>query len=249
MRTGYLEVDTLLSSLQRELEPLLGTNFVGMYLYGSLVTGDFSLVTSDIDTIIVTKMPIDSPVFASLQALHRTLCRDHAFALKLEGSYVPLPHPSASLTPEVPCPSFNEGEFYWGTRGAEWTFIRHILREQRSVITGEAPIMFLPPPLTQELQQATRALFREWWEPMLTDAERLQSAEYRLYATFTLCRMLYTLHEERLTSKRQAIHWALGILPPDFRPLLSSALAWRSPNPFASVAEVQSLLHFVSKHV
>jgi len=49
-KTPYPELDTVLEAHAKKLQEVLGNNFVGMYLQGSLAIGDFDL-TSDIDFI------------------------------------------------------------------------------------------------------------------------------------------------------------------------------------------------------
>jgi predicted nucleotidyltransferase len=53
-KTPYPELDTVLETYAQQLQEVLGNNFVGMYLQGSLAVGDFDL-SSDIDFIVVTK--------------------------------------------------------------------------------------------------------------------------------------------------------------------------------------------------
>src|SRR4029079_8787631 len=48
-------VEATLSALAREIEAILGPELVGIYLYGSLASGDFSPETSDIDFLVVTR--------------------------------------------------------------------------------------------------------------------------------------------------------------------------------------------------
>ena len=52
--TPYSELDVVLKDHGQRIRDVLGDNFVGLYLNGSLAIGDFDL-TSDVDFIVVIK--------------------------------------------------------------------------------------------------------------------------------------------------------------------------------------------------
>ena len=52
--TPYPEVNVLLFRLLKEVQEALGEQFIGMYLYGSLASGDFDEKSSDVDFVVVT---------------------------------------------------------------------------------------------------------------------------------------------------------------------------------------------------
>ncbi len=52
--TPYPDVNAVLRLLLEGAQPILGDHFIGLYLYGSLASGDFNPQTSDIDFVVVT---------------------------------------------------------------------------------------------------------------------------------------------------------------------------------------------------
>ena len=52
--TKYPEVNKILDLLLTSVSQVLGNQLVGMYLYGSLSSGDFDPQSSDIDFLVVT---------------------------------------------------------------------------------------------------------------------------------------------------------------------------------------------------
>ena len=71
-------------------QAVLGSQLVGMYLYGSLSSGDFNPETSDIDFVVVTEGALPPERVAGLEALHQRLWAGGAYwAAHLEGAYVP----------------------------------------------------------------------------------------------------------------------------------------------------------------
>src|SRR5215211_3481953 len=88
--TPYPDVNEILSILFSNMEEILGDQFVGMYLFGSLANGDFDSY-SDIDVLVVTDGEISSALFSDLQKLHGNINKldDTPWAIQLEVSYIP----------------------------------------------------------------------------------------------------------------------------------------------------------------
>src|SRR5687768_72198 len=53
--TPYTDVNEILHLLLVNVKEILKDQFLGMYLYGSLSSGDFNPETSDVDFLVVTK--------------------------------------------------------------------------------------------------------------------------------------------------------------------------------------------------
>lgn len=87
--TPYPDVNALLHELRSSVQTLLGDHLIGMYLYGSLASGDFDS-SSDIDFVAVTDGEMADDLFSALQTLHtRIAASDSRWATELEGSYIP----------------------------------------------------------------------------------------------------------------------------------------------------------------
>jgi predicted nucleotidyltransferase len=52
--TSYTDINALLDSLLMHMQNILRQKLVGLYLYGSLVSGDFDYESSDIDVLAVS---------------------------------------------------------------------------------------------------------------------------------------------------------------------------------------------------
>src|SRR4051812_44647747 len=76
MATPYADINSLLAELLVGMQAILGTKLVALYLYGSLVTGDFDHEVSDIDLLAATASDIDDDEFMALQTMH------HDFAVR-----------------------------------------------------------------------------------------------------------------------------------------------------------------------
>jgi hypothetical protein len=139
--TPYPDVNATLSELLSAARTALLDQFVGMYLYGSLASGDFDPQTSDVDSVVVTRAELPDDKISALAAIHSQLLASHLkWAAKLEGSYIP----QSALrrytpTDTTPRPTFNEGKFYLAPHGFDWVIQRHIIREHGVVVAGPSP--------------------------------------------------------------------------------------------------------------
>ena len=87
--TGYADVDHVLHWFLAQVQVLLGTEFVGMYLVGSLALGDFDPANSDIDFIIVTKAQLAPALIAALRDMHTRIDQSTSpWAGRIEAVYV-----------------------------------------------------------------------------------------------------------------------------------------------------------------
>jgi predicted nucleotidyltransferase len=65
--TAYAGINELLEELLTNTQNILGEKLVGVYLYGSLVIGDFDPTISDIDLVAALTSDLDDEEFAALQ--------------------------------------------------------------------------------------------------------------------------------------------------------------------------------------
>ena len=226
--TPYPDVNAVLHELLSNAQAILGGHFVGMYLYGSLASGDFDPDTSDIDFAVATAAEVPDELIPVLDEMHLRLASSgQKWASKLEGSYVSQ-HVLRRYEPnQPPCPQINEGRFYLAPHGSDWVIQRHIIREHGVVLAGPAPETLIDPVQPDDLRRAVKGTLTEWWAPMLNDPARLQDSVYQAYAVLTMCRALYTLEHGTIASKPRSARWAQEALDERWRELIEQAVAWR----------------------
>ena len=227
--TAFPEVNAVLAELLSGLQSVLGEQFVGLYLYGSLAAGDFNPLRSDIDFLVVTRTKLPAETLAALEKMHaRITASGMAFARRLEGVYIPIAllpryERESAVHPYLSC----GGQFYpEAQQDSDWIIQRHILREHGLIVAGPPIRPLIRPVQPDELRGAVRGFVREWWAPMLEKSERLHDREYQAYAILTFCRVLYTLHYGEIGSKPVSAHWAAQALGPHWQAVIARALAW-----------------------
>ncbi len=86
--TEFESVNLLLDQLAQNVERILGSNFIGCYLFGSLAVGDFDPATSDVDILVVSHHNLNPFEVEQLSDFHKTLFQSKtAFSTELECFY------------------------------------------------------------------------------------------------------------------------------------------------------------------
>ena len=237
--TPYPEVNVVLNALLPEVQAILGDQFIGMYLYGSLAYGGFDM-DSDVDLVVVTRDELPDELFSKLQSMHAHIAQmDSWCATQLEGSYIPR---QAMLTfdpQRVLHIHIDRGRnerlqrmliddalvsrAWWGG----WVLLRSVLWENGITLAGPEPRTLIEPVSPDDLKQASLANLPGWAEPLLDRPEELAGRGYQFYVVLTLCRMLYTLEYGRITSKPESARWAQERLGPPWPALIERAWVGR----------------------
>src|SRR5437763_12166877 len=111
--TRFQDVNVVLNRLLADVKAILLDQFVGMYLYGSLASGDFNPETSDIDFVVVTAAEPPADAIVALASMHARYAASEAkWARKLEGSYIPAKALRRFVLDDIPRPTLNEGQIY-----------------------------------------------------------------------------------------------------------------------------------------
>ena len=243
--TPYPDVNAVLHMLLSSVQTILGDHFIGMYLYGSLASGDFDPHRSDIDFVVVSADELPDEMLPALEAMHaRIAASGLKWATKLEGSYIPQ-HALRRYDPtDAPRPTINEGSFYVARHNSDWVIQRHILREQGVVVAGPAPQTLIDPVQPNDLRRAVLGILREWWSQQLHDPAWLHSSKYQVYAILTMCRALYTLQYGTVVSKPVAAQWAQEVLGEQGAVLIERALVWRHDDGLDDMNETLDFIRY-----
>lgn len=230
LTTGQPDADALLPALSAGIASALGPKprLLGLYLYGSLATGDFTPGVSDIDLLAVTDGPITPEVIARLQPMHAEIAACFpCWRDRIEVIYAPRQALATFRTELSEISVISPGEpLHILAAGIDWLMNWHQVRHGGLVVSGPPAETYVPDTTIAEYVTAVRehaAAFGEWMPEMR--APRQQS-----YAILTLCRALFTSHHGHGTSKAEAAVWLAAEMPM-YAPLLAQALHWREAEP------------------
>lgn len=223
--TPYSDINAALNRLLSSMQDVLGEQFVGLYLGGSLALGDFDPRRSDIDFIAVTAGELSPETSSDLAEMHARLWATGGYwARKFDGSYVPQQVFRRWTAHAVPCPFVEGDEFTVTTQGSA-VIQRHIIREHGVVVAGPSPQTLLDGVAAGELRTALRESLMQWWRSLLDDPCWVRQSRNQPFAILTMCRMLYTLEHGTVVSKPVAARWAKQALDERWTEPIEWALA------------------------
>ncbi len=78
--TPYPDINSFFDTLLFQLNTIFEDRLIGVYLFGSLVWGDFEYGSSDIDLLVVTSSTITNNEFGKLAHMHRELAQTYTHA-------------------------------------------------------------------------------------------------------------------------------------------------------------------------
>lgn len=227
--TLYPDINRLLDTLLSQIQIILSDKLVSLYLYGSLVTGDFDHDISDIDLLAVTSSDLDPAEFDRLQQMHDDIAdQNKQWDNRIEIAYLSTAalktyksHPSniAIISPGEP--------FHTKEAGIDWLINWYIVREKGIPLFGPSPDIIIDPITHEEFIQAVIDQTKDWGMSAAGGGlDHIHSRPYQAYAILTMCRALYAFKNGDQVSKKQAALWAQKELP-EWSSLISNALAWR----------------------
>jgi predicted nucleotidyltransferase len=235
--TPYAELNQVLSHLVSRMQEILGNDFVGAYLQGSIAVGGFDL-HSDVDFIVVINDELSPDQLNALQVMHDQVYQlDSKWAQHLEGSYFPkkiLRHHSK-----------RGAELWYLDNGARsliksdhcnTILVRWVVREKGVTLTGAAPNTLVDPISNELLRADIYKTIINWGQEILDNPKSFNNRFYQSFIVLSYCRMLHDLHRGSAGSKREGAEWAKSTLDPSWTDLIDGSWAGR-PNPAQQVQQ------------
>jgi predicted nucleotidyltransferase len=186
--------------LERLREALLQRrDLAGIYLYGSLVTGDFSLARSDIDVVVMLDREPDAAATRELAELHAGVAALGGAAGQLHCLYVAAEH---AADPDRLC------AYWFGDRMTQWQMKVMTQAELASVgvaLHGPWPPPGIGPIPVSDIQAAVLAEMRGYWRRFARKRMRWLNDDTVDHALVVLPRAEAVLARGALITKGEAI--------------------------------------------
>lgn len=235
----YPTENKLLQNLTAELEEKLGHNLIGIYLYGSLATGDFVDKLSDIDLLIIIKDEINQEQLKMLSSLHAKFNASHrGWSKRIDVAYLSTndleTFESKSSKAIV---SDGDGGLEIVDTPEYYLIDWYKVQEHALDLYGPTVTTFMPH-ITSE--KFTRAIYNY----MLTWPERATTATKRgdqAYAVLTTCRSHYACTQAHHISKKAGALWVIGKYP-QWSNLIERSLRWSRDENNSDVIDKQNQL-------
>ena len=246
--TPYPEVNRVLRELLPGVQAILGNQFVGMYLTGSLSAGDFDRA-SDVDFIVVTEDEVNGDHFSALDTLHQNVATiDSWCATQLDGAYISRPalrrfDPDNAVHAHI---DRGRGERLTMVEFDEGVVQRYLLRERGLVLAGPDPRTLIDPVSPEDLRNAMRRVLEGWPSGILDDPARIRAHGYQSYTVLSMCRILYTHQTGSVVSKPVAAKWGRETLGDRWATLIDRAWIRRQhPELTASSEDIDGTLALI----
>lgn len=233
----------LVAELATAVAAALGDELVGLYVFGSLVVGDFDVERSDLDLLAVVGSPVGERHVSRLATAHAGFVADRPdWTDRVELLCAPRAVLAAFPAGAGEVVRVSPGEPLHRTRmSPHWLADLYAAQERGVVLVGPPVADVLPRISREQFRRCVRDSVVAWrvW------AHESTAEGFVGYAVLTLCRALYSSRTGDLVSKAAAARWVAERYP-EWAGLAGAALRWRrdgstSPNAAASV----ELLRFV----
>ena len=225
----YPELRDVLNMFVDEISAQLRENLVGIYLVGSIASGDFDL-DSDVDFLVVTNTELTE---ANMEALQDIQIKIHGIdcypAKHLEGSYISISDLNDwSTVGQKKLYYFDNGStaYEQSTHDNRW-HVRWILRERGITLVGQKPETILKSiPLNEmfsEIKTTMLQVMKLFEDEINRPLSFFNSKFGQSFAVLTYCRMLHTLHTGTVQSKKAGVKWAKQFVEPKWIKIIDQA--------------------------
>jgi predicted nucleotidyltransferase len=225
----YRELRSVLSAFVNDVAAELGENLVGIYLVGSIASGDFD-ADSDVDFLVVTNTELTEANQKGLQKVQRKIHDLDGYPAKhLEGSYISIHDLNDwNVVGEKKLYYFDNGStaYEYSAHDNQW-HVRWILRERGITLVGPNPKTILQAvPLEKmhdEIMQTMLLVVNLFQDELDRPLSFWNSRFGQSFAVLTCCRMLHTLRTGIVQSKKAGAEWAKERVEPRWRELIDQA--------------------------
>lgn len=214
----------------------LGDNLVGVYLGGSLATGEFDPETSDVDLLVVMEKAITDSQLGTLRMLHERIRVDeNQFGQPYEVYYIDRATVRLYAPGQRHVKAGIDEEFGWKAHRQNWVIERRIIREHGVVLCGPEPGELIDPVEDNDVREAARSELRiridDWareWNDGVNPAPWIEKRAAQSFEVVTVCRALMTAETGELPSKPKAFEWGSRSLPAEWTALVHWAQEHRN---------------------
>lgn len=146
----------------------------------------------------------------------------------------------------VVMPSMNlGGKFAFERQTTDSVIQRYLIRKNPVILAGPDPRGLIKPITDDDLKKATLVDLYKWWRPKLKDPSYVSDREHQAYAVLTLCRILYTLENGEIVSKKMAAEWAKKKVGEPWTGLIERSLNWRKKDGVGDAGSALDFIRFV----
>ena len=204
-------LDRILPVFVEDVRATLGAELVGVYHFGSAVSGGFDPDLSDMDVLVVTAHPVDEIDFELFRGvIERLQEREPAWAGRLDINFVGRDTLATFREGGRPFIEIShEDGLALQRRAEDWLETWYLARAADRPLFGPSPRSVIPPIEVDEFLQV-----------MVDDVHGFVSriefdwSDGKIgYRVMTLCRLLRSIETRAICSKQEGVDWAVARYP------------------------------------
>ena len=211
MDHNHQMLEPLLEALVSDIRAVLGGDLLGIYLYGSSVSGGFDPGVSDLDLVAVTSAEVEEMNLADLEQMQLDIVRRNPeWTDRLEITYIGWTTLQSFRTSAGLLAVISPGEpFHVVGDVDEWLQNWYLVRETGVTLYGVAAADVIPPIARVEFVAAV-VRYADWLRKRNHNDLGPGSLAY---AVLSLCRALRTVCTGSPCSKQEGAAWARERMP------------------------------------
>ena len=246
--TPYDDINKFLQTFLYSVRTVLGDYFTGMYLYGSLASGDFDPGRSDIDPLVVTSEELPGHLIFNLEVMHKRMYSSGSeWATRMSGAYIPLAAMRLYSPTGPACPLFNRDEFLFARPDIDWVIHRHVLYTSGITVVGPSLQAIIDPVRPEQLREAAVTLLRDNWTSWVYNTEIFEGEGHQPFIILTMCRALYTIKHGTVVSKLRSAEWVIANSDKKWTNLIKQAMSWHYGDPPSDTRKTQEFMRHILK--
>mgnify|MGYP002076914063 CR=1 FL=1 len=231
-------IGSLVQELSDKILESLNEELLGLYIFGSLIMGDFEPDRSDLDLLTIVEHDINEQRLDNLRKMHTEFIEKYPqWDHRIEVAYVPLEGMKTFKTQTCKIVRISPGEpIHFRDMDVDWLMVWCMVQEHGTVLFGPRPDVFIPHITQQEFIDSLKNYLPEWLEAGKRD-DRLA---YQSYIILSLCRSMYVFAHGEQRSKVKAANWAKERYP-QWSQLIDNALHWKDSQDLSRSPSAQIL--------
>ncbi len=225
--TAHNDINKLLDVLLTQIQSVLQSKFFGLYLYGSLASGDFDHDISDIDLLAVIGDDLNEQELSALKKMHDDIASQYPkWKQRIEVAYLSAVGLREFKDKRSKIAVISPGEpLHIKEAGSDWLISWYTVQENGITLFGPNKTTFIPNISKDEYRNSIKEQTSLWLQ-RIKDYDNISAPGSLAYVVFTMCRALYGYARREQASKKQAALWVTKEFP-EWMSLIEEATAWR----------------------
>ncbi|GKU24879.1 DUF4111 domain-containing protein [Clostridium folliculivorans] len=223
------KVEQVLFAYENELKCTFNNKIFGVYIYNSVTLGNFDDSKSDIDFLTIINEDFDDVDLKKLKLIHQKLLNAYKYASKMEGMYIRIDKVGKGNDEIPPYVYFSNKKLheygYYDINSVTWWMLRNYGVAIKSPSISNLQLNIEWKNVITNMNYNINC----YWKRKLENKFIFITDYWIEFSILTLCRILYTFENNKITSKTEAAKFAANMMVNEkYKMIISEALRIRT---------------------